>query len=425
MDTLVDKEYPSLDAIYEDLHTHPELSYQEKRSSQIVADELRKVGFEVTDHFGKYPDPSLKGYGIVAVMKNGAGPTVLVRTDLDALPVEEKTGLPYASTAKGKADDGTDVPVMHACGHDIHMTVFIGTARLLSQLKSQWRGTLVLIGQPAEERAPGGAEAMLKDGLYSKFPKPDYCLGLHDNAGLETGKVGYGDGYIFAGVDTVDITIRGAGGHGAYPHLTKDPVVMAAETVLALQTIVSREVPPTESAVVTVGSIHGGTKHNIIPDEVHLQLTVRTYKKEVRDLVLNSIQRITKGISEAGGGKEPVIDLHPDAYVPAVYNNPDLVKKTVPAFIATLGKDNVIPIPPVMGGEDFSWYSLADLSVPSFQFWIGAVDPAKVAESKKTGQPLPSLHSSLFAPVPEPTIKTGIKAMTAAVLNLLNAKPKR
>lgn len=425
MDKLVDKEYPSLDTIYKDLHTHPELSYQEARSSQIVADELRKAGFEVTDHFGKYADPALVGYGIVAVMKNGAGPTVLVRTDLDALPVEEKTGLPYSSTAKGKADDGTDVPVMHACGHDIHMTVFIGTARLLSQLKNQWKGTLILIGQPAEERAPGGAEAMLKDGLYSKFLKPDYCLALHDNAGLETGKVGYGDGYIFAGVDTVDITVRGAGGHGAYPHLTKDPVVMAAETVLALQTIVSREVPPTESAVVTVGSIHGGTKHNIIPDEVHLQLTVRTYKKEVRDLVLNSIQRITKGISEAGGGKEPIIDLHPDAYVPAVYNNPDLVRKTVPAFIAAVGKDNVVPLGPVMGGEDFSWYSLADLSVPSFQFWIGAVEPAKVAESKQTGQPLPSLHSSLFAPVPEPTIKTGIKAMTAAVLNLLTPAKKR
>lgn len=425
MDVLVDKEYPSLDAIYKDLHTHPELSYHEERSSQIVADELRKAGYEVTDHFGKYPDPALTGYGVVAVMKNGAGPTVLVRTDLDALPLEEKTGLPYASTAKGKADDGTDVPVMQACGHDIHMTVFVGTARLLSQLKNQWRGTLILIGQPAEERAPGGAEAMLRDGLYSKFPKPDYCLALHDNAGLETGKVGYGDGYIFAGVDTVDITIRGAGGHGAYPHLTRDPVVMAAETVLALQTIVSREVPPTESAVVTVGSIHGGTKHNIIPDEVHLQITVRTYKKEVRDLVLNSIQRITKGISQAGGGKDPIIDLHADAYVPAVYNNPDLVKKTVPAFIAALGKDNVVPVPPVMGGEDFSWYSLPDLSIPSFQFWIGAVDPAKVAESKKTGQPLPSLHSSLFAPVPEPTIKTGIKAMTAAVLNLLDSKPKR
>lgn len=419
MDTWIDQSYPSLDAIYKNLHTNPELSYQEEKTSQMVAGELREAGYEVTDHLGKYPDPKLTGYGVVGVLKNGPGPTVLVRTDMDALPVEEKTGLPYASTAKGKADDGTEVSVMHACGHDIHTTVFVAVARYLASIKSLWRGTLIMVGQPAEERAPGGAQALLADGLYTKFPKPDYCLALHDNAGLETGKVGYGEGYIFAAVDTVDITVRGTGGHGAYPHLTKDPIVMASELVLALQTIVSREVTPGDPAVITVGSIHGGTKHNIIPDEVHLQITVRSYKKETRDLLLNSIQRITKAISQAGGGKDPVIDLHPDALVPATYNNPDLVKKTVPALIAAVGKDNVVPVAPTMGGEDFSWYSLDDLSVPSFQFWIGAVDPAKVAESKKTGQPLPSLHSSLFAPVPESTIKTGFKAMSAAVLNLM------
>lgn len=423
MDTLIEKEYPSLDAIYKRVHSNPELSYHEEKTSQMVADELRKAGYDVTDHVGKYADPSLSGYGVVAVMKNGPGPTVLVRADMDALPVEEKTGLPYASTAKGKADDGADVPVMHACGHDIHSTILVGTARILAQVKDSWKGTLILIGQPAEERAPGGAQAMLKDGLYTRFPKPDYCLSLHDNAALETGKVGYGEGYIFAAVDTIDITVRGSGGHGAYPHLTKDPVVMAAELVLALQTIVSREVQPGEPAVITVGSIHGGTKHNIIPDEVKLQLTVRSYKKETRDLLLNSIQRITRAVSQAGGGREPVIDLHADAYVPATYNNPDLVRKCVTAFNAALGKDNVVPVAPTMGGEDFSRYSLEDLSVPSVQFWLGAVDPAKVAESKKTGQPLPSLHSSLFAPVPEPTIKTGIKAMSAAVLNLM--KPQK
>ena len=418
VDSLINKEYPSLESLYKDLHTHPELSYDEVNTSAKIAEELRKLGFEVTEKFGKYLDPKRTSYGIVAVMKNGSGPTVMVRTDLDGLPMEEKTGLPYASKAKGKNDEGLEVPVMHGCGHDMHMTVFVGTARVLSASKNLWKGTLILIGQPAEERAPGGAPAMLRDGLYTKFPKPDYVLALHNGASIPTGQVGWVEGYALASVDTVDITIRGVGGHGAYPADTKDPIVIAAETIMALQTIVSREVPPGEAAVVTVGSIHGGTKHNIIPDDVKLQLTVRSYKKEVRTILLSAIERITKGIAQAAGvpaGKEPIIDLHPDATLPATYNNPELVRKTVPALEAALGKSNVLPTIPVMGSEDFSFYSQEDLSVPCFMFWLGTVKPERV----QSGEKLPSLHSSQFAPVPEPTIKTGIKAMTAAVLNLM------
>jgi len=423
LDALIENEYASLETLYKQLHANPELSYHESNTSARIAEELRKAGFEVTEKFGEYPDSKLTGYGIVAVLKNGTGPTVLVRTDLDALPLEEKTGLPYASKVKTKNDAGDDVSVMHACGHDIHMTVFTGTARLLSALRNQWRGTLIMIGQPAEEIAPGGAEAMLRAGLYTKFPKPDYCLALHNDASLATGKAGWVEGYALANVDTVDITIRGAGGHGAYPHTTKDPVVIASEVVLALQTIVSREVRPGEFAVVTVGSFHAGTKHNIIPDDAKLQLTVRSYKKEVRQLVLSAIERITKGITQTAGvpaGREPIVDLHPEKFVPATYNNPDLVKRITRALQENLGKDNVVARMPVGGGEDFSRYSLEDLSVPSFLFWLGTVDPKNITQSEQTKTPLPSLHSPLFAPVPQTTIRTGVKAMTAAVLNLMN-----
>ncbi len=418
VDSLINKEYPSLESLYKDLHAHPELSYDEINTSARIAKELRALGFEITEKFGKYLDPKRTSYGIVAVMKNGNGPTVMVRTDLDGLPIDEKTGLPYASQAKGKNDEGLEVPAMHGCGHDMHMTVFVGTARVLSASKDLWKGTLILIGQPAEERAPGGAIAMLRDGLFTKFLKPDYVLALHNSASMAAGNVGWVEGYTLAGVDTVDIAIRGVGGHGAWPADTKDPVVIAAETIMALQTIVSREVPPGEAAVVTVGSIHGGTKHNIIPDEVKLQLTVRSYKKEVRAILLSAIERITKGIAQAAGvpaGREPVIDFHPDAYLPATYNNPGLVRKTVPALEAALGKSNVLPTIPVMGSEDFSFYSQEDLSVPCFMFWLGTVKPERI----QSGEKLPSLHSSQFAPVPEPTIKTGVKAMTAAVLNLM------
>src|SRR5436189_1440705 len=280
--SLADAELPSLLAIYKDIHAHPELSMHEERSAAIVAKELKAAGYQVTERVGKYDKASVTCFGVVGVMKNGAGPIVLVRTDLDALPVHEETGLPYASTVTTKNDEGKEVPVMHACGHDIHMSTLIGTARTLDKLKDKWHGTIIFIGQPAEEMV-GGARAMLKDGLYTRWPKPDYALALHDDAEIETGKIGITEGYAFANVDSVDVTVRGIGGHGAYPHKTKDPIVLSAEIINAWQTIASRENNPIDPVVITVGSIHGGAKHNIIPDEVKMQLTVRTYKKEVRE----------------------------------------------------------------------------------------------------------------------------------------------
>jgi hippurate hydrolase len=348
-----------------------------------------------------------------------------LRTDLDALPVKEQTGLPYASQARTLDDKGVEVDVMHACGHDVHMAVLVGTARLLTELKERWHGTLVLIGQPAEEKG-SGARAMLKDGLYTRFPKPDYCLALHDKADLETGAVGWVEGYAMANVDSVDITIRGIGGHGAWPHKTKDPIVLAAQAVLAFQTIVSREIAPGEPAVVTVGSIHGGTKHNIIPDEVKLQLTLRSYTDEVRQQIIAAIKRITRGLAEAAGLPEdrmPIVVLRDEEFTPATYNDPALTRRVAAALKAWLGESHVRPAKPVMGGEDFSEYGRTQDKIPICLLWLGAVLPERVAESEKTGKPLPSLHSSQFAPVPEPTIKTGVTALTATVLELAGKQP--
>ena len=408
----IDREYPELFELYKHLHTHPELSLHEQKTGERLADELKRAGLEVTSAVG--------GYGVVGVLRNGDGPTILVRTDLDALPVKEQTGLPYASQARATDDLGKEVDVMHACGHDVHMTVLVGTARLLIGLKDRWHGSLVMIGQPAEERG-SGARAMLKDGLFTRFPKPDYCLALHDNADLEAGVVGWVEGYALANVDSLDITIRGIGGHGAWPHLTKDPIVLAAETVLALQTIVSREIPPGEAAVVTVGSIHGGTKHNIISDEVRLQLTLRSYTDDVRQQTIAAIRRITRGLAEAAGLPEdrlPIVTPREEEFTPATYNNPALTRRVAAALKQWLGEANVRQGKPVMGGEDFSEYGRTEEKIPICLFWLGAVKPELIAESKKTGKSLPSLHSSQFAPVPEPTIKTGILAMTAAVLEL-------
>jgi len=420
--SLAEAELPSLLTIYKDLHTHPELSMHEQRSAAIVAKELKVAGCEVTERVGKYDTPGATCFGVVGVMKNGAGPTVLVRTDLDALPVHEETGLPYASTVKTKNDEGKEVSVMHACGHDIHMSTLIGTARALGQLKDKWHGTILFVGQPAEETV-GGARAMLKDGLYTRWPKPDYALGFHDNAQIQTGHIGVTEGYTYANVDSVDVTVHGVGGHGAYPHMTKDPIVLAAEIINAWQTIASRENNPLDPIVITVGSIHGGTKHNIIPDEVKMQLTVRTYKKEVRDKVLTAIERIAKQCATAAGlppEKLPEVIVRKDEFTPATYNNPELTKRLVMVWKKTLGDENVEMVDPTMGGEDFSEYSLSDHSIPAVDFHVGAVDPGKVVASKKPGAaPLPSLHSSKFAPVPEPTIRVGIIGMTSAVLELM------
>src|SRR6267378_2415452 len=422
LENIAASELPSLLAIYKDIHSHPELSGHEEQTSALIAKELRAAGCEVTDHFGKYDNPVMKGYGVVGLMKNGEGPTVLVRTDMDALPVEEETGLPYASKVVTKNDDGKEVHVAHACGHDAHMAVFIGTVRVLQRLRDQWQGTIMFVGQPAEETG-NGARALLKGGLYNRFGKPNFALGFHDKADLEIGHIAVTEGPTYANVDSVNITVRGIGGHGAYPHKTKDPIVLSAEIINALQTIASRENNPLEPIVVTVGSIHGGTKHNIISDEVKMQLTVRTYKKDVRDIVLAAIDRIAKGCAAAAGlppDKMPDVHVRTDEFTPATYNNPELTRRVSAALKAAIGAQNVIPKDPTMGGEDFSEYSLPDHSIPAFMFNVGAVDPAKAAESKKPGAaPLPSLHSSKFAPVPEPTIRTGIIGMTSAVLDLM------
>ena len=418
LDTMIDRDLASWLTTYRNLHTAPELSHREEKTSVFVAGELRKLGFTVTERIGKYENAQWNGYGVIGVLKNGPGPTVLVRTELDALPVEEKTGLPYASQVKTKNDAGVDVSVMHACGHDIHMTSFLGTAKMLTELKSRWSGTLIMLGQPAEETGDGSA-AMLRDNLYANFPKPDFAIALHDKPELETGKVGYTPGYAMASATSIDVKIRGIGGHGSAPENSKDPIVVAAQVVMALQTIVSRENSPLDPAVVTVGSIHGGTRYNIIPDEVNLQLTVRTYKEEVRRRVLASIERIVKGVAAAAGIPE---DRAPTVKVSegtgSTYNDPQLTERLAGAFRQALGDENVVQMPPIMASEDFGNFSL-DHKIPTVIFWLGASDPAKVKQSRETGVALPGLHSALFAPVPEPTLRTGVKAMTSAVLDLM------
>ena len=419
--SIADAELPSLLTIYKDIHSHPELSTKEQRSSAIVAKELRAAGCEVTENFGHYDNPDWKCYGVVGVMKNGDGPTVLVRTDMDALPVQEQTGASYASKVTMTNVEGKEMPVMHACGHDIHMSALIGTARALGKLKDKWHGTIIFIGQPAEEMV-GGARAMLHAGFYDRFGKPDYAVALHDNAEIEAGKIGITAGYYNANVDSVDVTVKGMGGHGAYPHKTKDPITLSAEIINAWQTIASRENNPLDPIVVTVGSIHGGTKHNIIPDEVKMQLTVRTYKPEVRQRVLSAIEQIAKGCATAAGlppDKMPEVNVLHAEHVNAVYNNPELTKRVKATLKSAIGDENVVDKDPTMAGDDFSEFSLPDHSIPACMFNVGAVDPAKAAEAKKTGVSLPSLHSSKFLPLPEPTLRTAVIGMTATVLDLM------
>ena len=411
----VGAEYPALFELYKELHARPELSFREEKTAARLAAELRQSGYEVTTGVG--------GHGLVAVLKNGSGPTLLLRTDLDGLPVKEMTGLSYASKTRVTDAEGNEVSTMHACGHDIHMTALAGAARVLQSLKDRWQGTLVLIGQPAEERG-GGAKAMLADGLFTRFPKPDFCLALHVGADLPAGTVGFIEGFALANVDSVDVTIRGVGGHGAFPQATRDPIVLAAQTVLALQTIVSREVAPGEPAVVTVGSIHGGTKHNIIPEEVRLQLTLRSFTDEVREQTVAAVRRITRGLGLAAGLPEerlPIVTIG-NEFTPATFNNPELTRRLAGVFKTWLGEGSVIPRKPVMGGEDFSRYGRTEDKIPISIFWLGAVNPDAVRDSLKAGKSLPSLHSSLFAPAPEPTIKTGVTTLTAAVLELLGKK---
>jgi hippurate hydrolase len=406
---VIEEEYPSLEQLYKSIHTHPELSLQEVHTAARLARELRELGFEVTEHVG--------GNGIVGVLRNGTGPTVMVRTDMDALPVVEQTGLGYASKVRVRDRNGNDVGVMHACGHDMHMTCWVGTARVLSKLKDHWHGTLVFIGQPAEEIG-AGAKMMLEDGLFKKFPRPDYALALHCDALRAHGTIGYTEGLALANVDSVDILVKGRGGHGSAPHTTIDPVVIAARIVLDLQTLVSRENNPLDPAVVTVGSIHGGAKHNVIPNEVKMQLTVRSTKDTVRKNLLDGIRRVAEAAAMAARAPAPEVKIQDKEFTPALNNDVGLTRKTVAALKEVLGEDKVVARPPVMGGEDFSRYGLE--RVPIFLFFLGTIAPERVAAAEKPGgRPLPSLHSDLYYPVPTPSIRTGVLAMSTAVLNLV------
>ncbi len=395
--------------LYTHFHTHPELSRDEVETSKRVASELTKAGAAVTSNVGKL--------GVVGVLKNGEGPVVLVRTDMDALPVVEETGLPYASTVRTRDKSGRDVGVMHACGHDIHMTSFIGTARWLAEHRDRWSGTVVLVGQPAEE-AVDGARHMLKDGLYTRFPKPDFALALHCRPDEPIGTVRYCKGPTLASSTSVTITIRGKGGHGAWPHRTIDPIVLAALVVVDLQTIVSREIEPGEPAVVTVGSIHGGTKHNIIPDEVKLQLTLRTFSEAVRLQLIESIKRRVAGLAQAHQAPEPSVEV--EETTPPTINTPELVDRVLPALVHALGAENVKPAKPVMGAEDFGLFS--EGNVPICMFWLGTIHPERIASATAKGETMPPLHSSKYYPEPGPSIATGIRAMTAAVAKLLPPK---
>lgn len=412
VEKIVDAQYSSLEQLYKNLHEHPELAEHEKETSKIIADELKKLGFEVFEKIG--------GYGLAGVLKNGAGPTLLIRADMDALPIEEKTGLPFASKAKGMNAAGNEVSVMHACGHDLHMSVFIGTARVLSQLRKQWKGTLVLIAQPAEE-VGFGADKMLKDGLYNKVPYPDYALALHNNATLPSGTIGYNVKNFMASVDMMNISVFGKGGHGAAPHQTVDPIVLSSQMIQAFQLIVSREINPLEPAVITVGSIHGGTVHNIIPDEVRLQLTLRSYSPEVREQIKTSINNKAKYLALQAGlppEKAPLITIN-EGLVPATINDEKLVRQLLPVFEAAIGSKNVIEVQPSMIGEDFSRFANHEKKSPLCMFWLGTASPEKISKSQKSGVPLPSLHTSMYAPDLTPSMKTGILAMSVAALSLL------
>ena len=407
----IDGVFPQARSVYIHIHQNPELSSQETQTAAYLAQQLRGLGYEVTEHVG--------GTGIVALLKNGAGPTVMLRTELDALPVEEKTGLPYASKVRVKDSSGRDVPVMHACGHDLHMASLVGTAAILAQSKNTWHGTLMLIGQPAEETI-SGAEPMIKDGLFTRFAKPDVGIALHVGNELPAGKVGITPGVYDSNADSLRITIFGKGGHGAAPQTTVDPIVLAARTILALQTIVSREVKPGEAAVVTVGYIRAGTKNNIIPDQAEMGLTIRTFNADVRKHVLSSINRIVKAEAEsAGAPREPEVVQYEKT--DSVYNDPALAQRLRGVLEATLGKDNVVTEEPIMPSEDYSYF--VEQGVPSLYFSLGGADPQKYTEAKRAGQNLPSNHSPFFAPDVDPALRTGIEAEVAVLRNLLNSSP--
>ena len=404
---------PQLMALYRDLHTNPELSMQEVRTPAKLAAEARKLGFTVTEKVGKT--------GVVAVMRNGPGPVLLIRADMDGLPVVEQTGLPFASKVRATARSGVETGVMHACGHDTHMAAWLGTAKRLASMKDQWSGTLVMILQPGEETGEG-AKAMLDDGLYTRFPKPGHVLAFHDAAAIPAGVIGVTPGYALANVDSVDITVRGVGGHGAYPQTTKDPIVLASRIVTTLQTLVSRENDPANPAVVTVGSFQAGAKHNIISDEAKLQLTVRSYKPEVRKLLLDGIRRIARGEAITAGLSEdrmPIVTIREAEYTPATFNTEAFSNRALDLFAQNFGAQRVVKTPAVMGGEDFSRYWLADNSIQSLIFWVGGTPRDQYQAAAGDASKLPSLHSPFWAPEAETVIATATEALTLAALDVL------
>ena len=409
----VAEDLPELLELYRHLHANPELSGQEYETAKLLAGKARALGFEVTEGVG--------GTGVVAVMRNGAGPTLMIRADMDALPLVEQTGLPYASRVTAVApQSGVETGVMHACGHDLHMAGWLGTAQQMVERKADWSGTLVMILQPAEETGKG-ARAMLEDGLYTRFPKPDRVIAFHDDASRPAGMLGVGSGYVMANVDSVDVTIRGVGGHGAYPHGAKDPIVAASHFVTALQTLVSRDLDPLENGVVTVGSFHAGAKHNVIPDEAKLLLTVRSYTPEVRAQLLEGIERIATAQALSAGmpqDKMPTIEVR-DEFTPSTYNDPPLADRALALFRDRFGEDRVTIPRPVMGGEDFGRYGRNDDSIESLMFRVGAQPMDKWVEAGGDPAKLPSLHSPFFAPDPEPAIATATEALTALALDIL------
>jgi amidohydrolase len=407
------QDMPELLALYRDLHQHPELSMQETRSAGLMAAAARRAGFEVTEGVG--------GTGVVAVLRNGPGPTLMLRADMDALPVEEETGLPYASRVRATSSAGVESGVMHACGHDTHMAAWVGTARRLAAMRQSWSGTLVMIAQPGEEIGRG-AVAMLEDGLFTRFPKPSHAIAFHDSATLPAGTIGYSDGPALANVDSVDIRVRGVGGHGAAPHTTRDPIVLASRIVTTLQTLVSRELDPLDSAVVTVGSFQSGTKHNIISDEARLQLTVRSYTPEIRRQLLDGIQRITRGEAIAAGMPEdrmPEVTIREAEHTPATVNSSGLTQSTAALFRSHFGEERVRQMRPVMAGEDFGRYRLADPSIESLIFWVGGVPQDRWQAANGEAARLPSLHSPFWAPEPDAVISTATEAMVVAALGVL------
>jgi amidohydrolase len=416
----VEGELPGLVSTYKGIHAYPELSHHEEMTAALLATELRKAGFTVTEHVGKYPDGT-QAYGVVAILENGPGPRLLIRTDMDALPIVEETGLSYASHVMSKNPAGQEVGVMHACGHDVHVTTMIGTARALANSRAKWHGTVMLIGQPSEETLDG-AKAMLSDHLYERFGTPNLAIALHDTNALAAGTVGISSGPALAGVTSVDVTLRGIGGHGAQPENAKDPIVMAGEFIVQVQTIVSRQESPQDPSVVTIGDIHGGTKRNVIPYEVKLELTTRAFSDQAMQIILDGIRRAAQGVAVSAGvpeNRQPIVTILDNESGPATYNNPALSARVKAALVNALGAKNVFDVGPIMASEDFGLFGLESHRIPTVIFWLGAMDPSKLAAARAAEKSLPGPHTSLFEPVPEPTLRTGVAAMTSAAIALL------